>query len=268
MLDAPQQDRLLRFAALVRDEIDASGEQVALIARSGIDLRRFGIRFSHSGIALKSSDDARWSIRQLYYACDEALPRLYDQGMAGFLLGTDQPDLGHVSIVLLPAPQADRLHRDAIDRHRALRLLAARYSANAFPFSVRYQNCNQWVAEMLAAAWGGLPDGDDLRARAQQWLAGAGYAPASVDIGSHLLKFAGSLMPLMHFDDHPDDERQGLRMRVSLPASIEDFVRQSVPGARRIELCHDGQQMVVRHGWAPIPEGCRPERGDRVVPLR
>ena len=35
----------------------------------------------------------------------------------------------------------------------ALALLGREYSANAYPFSPRYQNCNQWVAELLATAW-------------------------------------------------------------------------------------------------------------------
>src|SRR5215470_13398506 len=69
-MSAPQQARLLRFAALIKQELDASGEAVALIARSGLDLSRFGLRYSHAGVSLKASGTP-WSVRQLYYACDE-----------------------------------------------------------------------------------------------------------------------------------------------------------------------------------------------------
>ena len=34
------------------------GETVALISRSGTDLSRFGIRYSHAGVSLKASDNA------------------------------------------------------------------------------------------------------------------------------------------------------------------------------------------------------------------
>src|SRR6185312_3429492 len=108
-LSALQEDRLLRFAALVKRELDGSGASVALIARSGIDLGRFGLRYSHSGVSLKSSANAPWSVRQLYYACDEQRPRLYDQGLAGFLLGTDDPTVGYISIVLLNGAEAPAL---------------------------------------------------------------------------------------------------------------------------------------------------------------
>ncbi len=256
---------MLRYAAAVRAELEASGESVALISRTGINLDRLGIRFSHAGIALRDNEDLPWSVRQLYYACDEGRPLLFDQGIAGFLFNSDEPDLGHVSIVLLPAPASAELAQAALDRGLALRLLAARYSANSYPFSERYQNCNQWVIEMLAAAWGQLPDSADLRRRAQTWLVEAGYAPRPLILDSHPMRFAAQFMPLIQFDDHPEDEQLGMTMTVSLPETIETFVRQRLPAARRIEVCHDLERIVIRHGWTPIEPGCQPAAGDRVL---
>ena len=266
-LTAPQQDRLLRVAAIVRQELEGSGQTVALISRSGLDLRRFGVRYSHAGVSLQASDNAPWSVRQLYYACDERRPRLFDQGLAGFLFGTDDPAVGYVSIVLMPRDAAAALERTALDKARALRLLAATYSANAYPFSLRYQNCNQWVMELLATAWGALDDADGLRAHAQAWLADHGYAPPPIEVGSHLLMFAAGFVPWIRFDDHPEDDRFALHFRISMPAAIEAFVRDRVPGAQRIELCHDERQVVFRRGWQPVADGCQPEAGDRVVAL-
>jgi hypothetical protein len=266
-MSAPQQDRLLRFAALIKEELDRSGETVALIARSGLDLSRFGLRYSHAGVSLKASDNAAWSVRQLYYACDEQRPRLYDQGMSGFVFGTDDPTVGYVSIVLPTGTGAAALEGAALDTARALRLLAATYSANAYPFSLRYQNCNQWVAELVATAWGELDDTQDLRERAQRWLLQRGYEPPAIDVASHWLMIAAPFVPLVHLDDHPQADLQRLRVRTSLPAAIEAFVRERLPAARRIEMCHDGRKAVIRHGWEPIAEGCRPQVGDRVVDL-
>ncbi len=266
-LTAQQQDRLLRFAAIVRRELDGSEQTVALISRSGLDLQRFGVRYSHAGVSLQASNNAPWSVRQLYYACDERRPRLFDQGLAGFVFGTDNPAVGYVSIVLMPRDAAAEVERAALDRARVLRLLAATYSANAYPFSTRYQNCNQWLMELLATAWGALDDAEDLRARAQAWLIDSGYAPPPVDVGSHLLMFAATFIPWIKFDDHPEGERFSLRFRISTPAAVEAFVHERMPSAQRIELCHDDRQVVIRHGWLPLAEGCRPEAGDRVVPF-
>ena len=266
-MSAQQEDRLLRFAALVKRELGTTGETVALIARSGMDLSRFHLRYSHAGVMLKESADAPWFVRQLYYACDEQEPRLYDQGVSGFLFGSDDPTVGYVSIVLPNGDEAATLERAALDNALALRLLAASYSANAYPFSVRYQNCNQWVAELLAAAWGALPDTVDLRERAQRWLARSRYEPTSVDVGSHWLAAAAPLFPFIHFDDHPPEDLYALRVRTSLPRAIESFVHMRLPAATRIQICHDGAKAVIRHGWEPIAQGCRPEEGDQVVDL-
>jgi len=264
---AQQQSRLLQFVAIARRELEGSGDAVALVSRSGIDLRRFRLRYSHAGVSLRASSNAPWSVRQLYFACDERRPRLYDEGLAGFVFGTDDPRAGYLSIVWLPRDAANRLESAVLDNARALRLLAADYSANAYPFSVRYQNCNQWLLEMLAAAWGELPDDERLREHAQAWLSAQRYEPASIEVGSHAVMFAGQFVPWIHLDDHPEADRYALRLRTSVPGSIEAFVHARYPTARRVELCHDAQRVVVRRGWEPLADGCRPGPGDTVIVL-
>jgi hypothetical protein len=265
-LTAAEQDRLLRFAAVLREELAATDDGVALVSRSGLDLSRFGIRYSHAALAWRS-DTGLWSARQLYYACDEGRPRIYDQGLAGFAMGTDNPKLGYLSIVRLP-PQAVLALRPALtDTPRVLHLLAAQYSANAYAYGLRYQNCNQWIMEMIAAGWGDLADGEDLRERAQQWLRDARYAPAPVDVDSRLLMLASYFVPLLHLDDHPEDDRWTMKLRISLPSTVEVFARERFPASERIEICHDERQVVVHRGWTPVADGCQPGEGDRVVPL-
>ena len=130
-LSAAEQDRLLRFAAIARAELESSGQRLAIVARSGLDLARFGQRYSHAGVSLKASENGAWSVRQLYFACDEGAPRLFDQGMAGFVFGGADPGLGFLSILTLPEEAAAALERAAVDKPLALRLPAAKYSANA-----------------------------------------------------------------------------------------------------------------------------------------
>lgn len=268
-LTVQQQDTLLRFGGVIKSELEKSGGAVAILSRSGLDLSRFQVRYSHAGVSLKQSGNTPWSVRQLYYACDEKKPRIFDQGIAGFLMGTDDPSVGYVSMLLLPAGAATSLERAALDDRQSLKLLGATYSANAYPFSVRYQNCNQWLIELLAAAWGGedVAASDDLRGAAQAWLKTQSYAPHTFDVGSHILMAAGAFVPWVHSDDHPGEDIERLVYRVSMPSSIEAFVHANVPGARRIEFCHAGSKVVVHEGWEPIAEGCEAAAADRVVML-
>ncbi len=266
-VSAQQKDKLLRMSDVVKAELERSGQGVALMSRSGLDLRRFGQRYSHMGFSLQANADIPWAVRQLYYACDEKRPRIFDQGVAGFLLGTDNPDLGYVSLVFLPEADAVTLEHTALDKQQALNLLAPVYSANAYAFSVRYQNCNQWVIEMLAAAWGALAepaDNEDPRAAAQRWLQDKGYMPSDFDV-SRLLMWAGHFVKWVHSDDHPRENMMQARYRVSMPASIEAFVHTTMPGATRVEFCHNQQHMVIHRGWDAIADNCEPGEQDTVI---
>jgi hypothetical protein len=220
-------------------------------------------------VSLKASLNTPWSVRQLYYACDEGRPRVFDQGIAGFVLGLNDPALGYVSVVLLPAVAAAALESAALDDRRALQALGAAYSANAYAFGLRYQNCNQWLVEMLAAAWGRLEPGgadDDLRERAQRWLAEQDYRPSVFEVGAPLM-WLGTFIPWVHSDDHPRADIERATYRVSMPASIETFVQATQPGATRIEFCHAGRRVVIHRGWDAIAEDCQPGAGDTVMLL-
>jgi hypothetical protein len=264
---AAEQSRLLRFAGVVRETLEgaAADTGIAVVARSGQrGLDRFGERYSHAGIALRAGPTP-WAVRQLYFACDEGVPRLYDQGVAGFVLGTDDREEGYVSVLVLPAPQAEALRRRAADNAYALRLLGAGYSANAYAFGLQYQNCNQWVTELLAASWGALDDATDLRAAAQRWLQSRGYTPRAFDVGAWWMRLVEPFVSWVHADDHPPGDRDARVYRVSMPSSIEGFVIAQAPGAERFEICHGGGRIVVRRGETPIAPGCIAETSDRVI---
>lgn len=268
-LNAEQKDVLLRFGAIVKTALEDSGQALALIARSGLDLGRFGVRYSHAGLSLKANLNTPWSVRQLYYACDEGRPQVFDQGISGFVLGLNDAALGYVSVVLLPAAAAAPLEAAALDDRRALQALGPAYSANAYAFGRRYQNCNQWVIEMMAAAWGRLErsgDDDDLREQAQRWLAEQNYRPSVIDVGLPLM-WLGAFIPWVHNDDHPSADIERAIYRTSMPASIEAFVQAKVPGATRVEFCHAGRRVVIHRGWDAIAEDCRPGEDDTVVTL-
>ena len=279
-LSAEQKDKIFRFGAVIKAELERSGAEQALVARSGLDLSRFDIRYSHAGVSLKASPDTPWAVRQLYFACDEGKPLIFDQGLSAFLMGTSEPGLGYVSVLLLPAAEGGLLQRTALDKQQALALLGGQYSANAYPFSVEFQNCNQWVVELLAAAWrdgeaaesaspasatSGASKSAATREQAQGWLREAGYVPSVVEAG--WMAGLTAFVPWLHSSDHPREDLDARRFRTSMPASIESFVQRRVPAVQRLEFCHNGRHVVVRRGWEPIADGCLPGADDQVVRL-
>ena len=266
-LSAAQQDKLLRVAGIIKAELEASGASLALIARSGLKLGLFGMRYSHAGLTLKASPETPWAVRQLYFACEEQKPRVFDQGLAAFLLGTDEPALGYISVLTLPPAAAAALEPVALDNRRALALLGGTYSANAYAYGLRYQNCNQWLAELLGSAWGPPQPGAAPRAAAQAWLQAEGFEAAVFQLPARPFLWLTVFSPWLQRDDHPEADLNQALLRVSMPASIEDFVRDRVPSAERLEFCHTDKHVVVRRGWAPIADGCVPEARDKVIAL-
>jgi hypothetical protein len=266
-LSATEQDRVLRFAGVVKQELARSNGKVALIARAGTDLSRFDLVYSHAGVALRDTPDSPWAVRQLYYECDEARPYIFDQGIAGFALGADAPGKGHIALLFLPDDDSASLERAARDKALALALLAGQYSANAYAYGTKYQNCNQWVAELMASAWGGAAGEGNARKEAQAWLRANGYVPGPVKVPSHFTMFAGQFVPLVHVDDHPVEDLHALSLQVSVPASIEAFVQRRAPETQRVEICHDERRIVVRRGWTPLGASCEPQPGDEVIAI-
>jgi hypothetical protein len=267
---APEAARLaqaLRMAAAVRQELARHDAPVALVARAGLDLRLFGQRYSHAGLSVRAHPDGAWTVRQLYFACDEGRPRVFDQGLAAFLAGNEAAH-GPQLVVVLPGPAAGRaLAQAARDDALALRLLGASYSANAHAFSVRHQNCNQWVAELMAAAWGGVAAAGDAREQAQAWLRTQGFEPTVFGLAWPPLRPLAAFVRWVREDDHPQEDLLAWRYRVVMPQSLERFVRQVEPRSKRIEFCLRESQLVVREGWEPLQETCTPGPDDRVIDL-
>lgn len=265
-LTAVQQDKILQFAAIAREALATSGSRLAIVSRSGLDLSYFNQRYSHAGVSLQTISGMPWSVRQLYFDCAEQKPRLFDQGLAGFVLGADDPDKGFLSMVFLPTAEANALEEAAQNNAVSLQLLARQYSANAYAFSTLYQNCNQWVAELLAVAWAPQrPSGSDARMHAQSWLATQGYAPTEFTLNWRPMLWATAWSNLVHTDDHPAADLEALTLRVSMPASLEAFIQAKFPAADRVELCRTRTQVVIRRGWRPLPDDCIAADGDQQI---
>jgi hypothetical protein len=280
-VSAAQTALWLAISERVRTVIEQSSQQIALVSRAGLDLSLIGQRYSHAGFALRDSPGGPWAVRQLYFACDEGRPRLFDQGLAAFIGGTQRPQRLFISLVLLPGEAGQRLVTAALDAKLGHRLLGARYSANAYPFSTLYQNCNQWLAELAALAWlmPGVHDmdpsavahpqgqpaaarDDATRAQAQRALRQAGYQPTRLEIGWPKI-WLGAFVPWLRRDDHPETDLAAHRYEVSLPPALEAFVRAQVPQAQRLEFCLDATGgLVLRRGWQPMGERCEARAQD------
>jgi hypothetical protein len=241
--------RGLQLAERTQQALDASGAQVVLLARAGQDLSRYGVRWSHLGIAYRQPDAASpggsvWRVLHKLNQCGSAEAAVYRQGLGDFFLDdlwrfeaawvVPTPEVQQQLLALLldgvgcpctarpgPAPQALQ--------HRELRL------------EPDLQQSNQWAIETLALAMEpsiGAP-GEPMvasRQRAQAWLQFKGYAPAALTIGP-LTRLGGRMTAAnVAFDDHPNEKRYADRIETVTVESVFAWMPRSGLGTAPVRL--------------------------------
>jgi hypothetical protein len=200
------------------------GVQVVLLARAGQDLTKYGLRYSHLGIAFRTEDAQgrpAWRVLHKLNGCGTATADIYRQGLGQFFLD----DLWRYEaawVVPAPAVQA-RLRTLLADDARALQLHRRPYSLVSYAWGQRYQQSNQWAIETLALA---EDPAVTSRERAQAWLRLHGYAPTVLHLGP-LTRLAGRLTAAnVAFDDHPDAKRFSDRIETVTVDSVFDWLRR------------------------------------------
>jgi len=226
-------------ALATTDALDAlDGVDVVLVARGGQDLSKYGLRHSHVAFLLRE-DDGQWRAVHLLNPCKTADSHLFREGVATFIgetsahtdlrIGVPTPALRATLKTMLtqPAIQARALHE-------------ARYSVVAYPFSTEYQNSNQWILEVLAAALAQNEDGTLIvnRTQVQDWLKQHRYRPSTLHIGVAKRLGARFFVPNAAVTDHPAGERISGNYSVVTVESVFDFVQQQKGLQMELPIAH------------------------------
>jgi hypothetical protein len=216
-------DRALDTGQRLQTALDATGSDVALIAREGQDLSKYQLKYSHAGLAWRAGPGQPWRVYELLNDCGTAESSLWVDGLANFFL--DDPFTLDALVMVPPPALADRLVQALRDTAGLQRLHGKRYNMVAYPFSSKYQNSNQWVLEVLAYA-SASPGQVRTRDEAQDWLKAVGYQPTEMRVGT-LERLGGRMFKAnVAFDDHPGTLRYAGRINVVTVDSMQAFLAQ------------------------------------------
>ena len=227
-LSAQDALRSIELAQRTVRALDESGASVALVSRAGQDLERYGVRYSHMGIAVRDHPSGRWTVVHALNDCGADSSALYYEGMGNFFL-TDLFRFEGQVVIPGAAGQA-RLAR-VMAGTASVRLHEPRYNMLSYAFSTRYQNSNQWVLETLALA-SAQPRELGTRTETQRWLKQAGYLPMTVHIPAAVRLGARMFRANVAFDDHPFERRMAGQIDTVTTDSVVRFVLASDPEAR------------------------------------
>ena len=209
--------------------LDKSGAQVALIARVGQDLSKYGLRYSHMGYVWRDHPQGRWLVVHELNRCGSAQSALFDEGLGNFFLDDMH---AYETRIVVPGAEAQARIAAMLASTAPLRLHDAHYNMLAFPYATTYQNSNQWLLETYAASASDMPI--DGRAQAQAWLKLAGYQPITIDIPAVTRLGARMFRANVSFDDQPFERRMAGRIDTVTVESVLRFVHQRDPAAWEI----------------------------------
>jgi hypothetical protein len=202
-------ERALSLAQRTSEALDASGAQVVVLARAGQDLSKYGLRYSHLGFAYRQPDGQGghvWRVLHKLNQCGTAESAIYRQGLGEFFLD----DLWQFEAAwAVPKQEVQTaLLTLLLDSPRSLQLHHKPYNMVSYPWSLKYQQSNQWAIETLALAVSpNIGGGSAGRNQAQAWLQFKGYQPSVLHLSAMTRLGARATAANIAFDDHPSDKR-------------------------------------------------------------
>jgi hypothetical protein len=206
-------------------EYAKNGTTVVVLARAGQDLGKYGLRYSHLGLAYKSADGP-WLVAHKLNTCGTAEASLYRQGLGEFFMD----DLFRYEAAWsVPTPEVQaKLLTTLLDKARTTALHTKPYSMVSYVWALKYQQSNQWALETLAAA---MDSNIRNRQQAQAWLQFKGYEPTTLKIGP-LARLGGRVTAAnVAFDDHPNEKRFSDRIETATVDSVFTWLQRVGLGA-------------------------------------
>jgi hypothetical protein len=218
-------ERGMTLAEKTLASLNASGEKVVVLARAGQDLGKYGVRYSHLGLAYQLPDGQggmTWRVVHKLNTCGTSESAVYRQGLGEFFLD----DLWRFEAAwVAPSPEIQaRLLVLLQDRSRVTAMHERHYSIVSYVWGTKYQQSNQWAIETMAAA---MEPGMSARDQAQAWLKFKAYEPTTLKLGP-LTRLGGRMTAAnVAFDDHPNDKRFSDRIETVTVDSVFSWLQRA-----------------------------------------
>jgi hypothetical protein len=228
-------ERGLVLAERTQAALDASGADVVVLARAGQDLTKYGLRYSHLGLAYRQPASggtaSTWRSVHKLNQCGSAEAAVYRQGLGEFFLD----DLWRYEAAwVVPSREVqDKLLPLLQDNARATAMHHKPYSIVSYAWGQRYQQSNQWAIETLAAS---MDSGAASRSAAQGWLRMRGYEPGVLKLGPLTRLGARASAANVAFDDHPNEKRFADRIETVTVDSVFQWLQRSGLGSAPVML--------------------------------
>ncbi|KGP62891.1 hypothetical protein EP47_07765 [Legionella norrlandica] len=212
-----------RSALAIQKDLNRSAATVALIARVGSNLQKYGLHYSHIGFAVKNypGRPGQWTVLHLLNECGTTNSSLYAQGLMNFFMD----NLYSMDYqIMIPDTATQNKVKTMLMPDTVKQMHNSHYNMIAYPFSAKYQNSNQWILEVIAISLN--PNTPHSHTAAQHYLLKTGYRPSLIHINP--MEKIGASMFNKHiaFDDHPFAEQKSHNFSTVTVISIENYLKK------------------------------------------
>ena len=212
--------------------LDTAGAELAVVSRAGSDLGKYRFDtecpdYTHSGFAIRH--DGKWFVDHLLNWHESASGRLARHSLIDFF--RDDP-YAYRTGVLIPSPPLQKAIRQTLQSPVREAIHSPEYSRLSYPFATRYQNSNQWLAEIIGSA----QSGESRRDAIQHYLQEQGLRPTILRLNPGLQVAAGIISANTRLDDHPWRNRLQGRIEFLIEPSLRHYLQTSDPGCRVAHL--------------------------------
>lgn len=216
----------------LHQKLEVVQPQIALVARVGQDLSKYGVRYSHIAFVRKDTASNQWRTVHLLNACNSNQSALWHEGLANFFLD----DLhAYEALLVIPSPAVQAKLLAVVNDESAIKAMhQPLYNMVAYPFSEKYQNSNQWALELLAQAISqqvAFVSPITNRKQAQQWLKLTNYEPTTMKLGAMTRLGARMFKANVAFDDHPNERRFADLIDTVTVESMTAYIRKVDAGS-------------------------------------
>jgi hypothetical protein len=209
-------------AQRVLKELEKNPVSVALLARHGTNLDKYGLHYSHVGFVVRDHQDGKWTVVHLLNQCGSSRSDIYAQGLVNFF--TDDLQSQDARIVWLKPELAERLSV-LLNSQAATSVFDPDYNVIARYDSMQYQNSTAWVLDMLSTAQ--LPKlNSPKRSNAQALEKAQGFVPDTIHIAYTQRILGGLFSANTVFTDHSVGARLSGEYKVVTVRSIFRYLQQ------------------------------------------
>lgn len=218
----------LNLGVKVSEVLDASGAAVALIARVGQDLGKYGLKHSHLAFVVREQPNdtkGKWTIVHMLNHCGKPDSGLFKEGLGAFFMDTP---FRYEALIAIPSVEIQARLKTVLASDVPQSFKAERYNMLAYPYNLASQNSNGWLLEILNAGMTHVLI--DTRLKAISYAKAKGFQPTTLRLNTLERLGAGITRQNISFDDHPFGRRMSGKIDTVTVVSVIDYLRRNDVG--------------------------------------